>query len=536
MLGQWLEDIVKETMEFWGIPGLSIAIVRDTQVILSQGFGFRNLEERLPVTPQTIFATGSSTKAFTATAIGILVDRGILTWDCPVRNYLPTFRVFCRNASEEITLRDLVTMRSGLPGYDVIWFGSNGSCPYTKQELYQHLTFMKSTHELRSIFQPQNLLYTVAGMVVGHVSESTWETFVQHEIFDALGMADSNFSVKESQLSDNFAQPYECDENSLKKFVLRDVDAIGPAGSINSTALDMAKWLILNLNSGKYGDRQVIDSETLSKMQMPQFVVNSNTTDFAHFTPHYNNDTIDHARLLTSIQKRHSLRSLLGGTVKAKNEANVDIFYPVSYGLGWLTSAYRGHYLIETSGGIDGFTAMVSLLPNSNLGLVVLTNLNKTMGAKSLTYQIYDRLLDLTPLPWNQIWQQEVEEEKKKTEEKWEKILAGRKPWLKPFHPLDDYLGKFANSSLGSLSITMNEGCMVAVYNDIAYILEPYCHDTFLATLAPYNKITNNGSPYPNPILLSYYTDTNGELSRLSFPLEPALQELIFNRLPNAER
>lgn len=535
MLRQWLEDIVKETMEFWGIPGLSIAIVEDTQVILSQGFGFRNLEEGLPVTPQTIFATGSSTKAFTATAIGILVDRGQVTWDSPVRNYLATFRLFSRHASENLTLRDLVTMRSGLPGYDVIWLGSNGSSPHTQLELYEHLTFMRSTYELRTMFQPQNLLYTVAGMAVGHRSQSTWETFVQHEIFEPLGMANSNFSVKQSQLSDNFAQPYECDGNSLKKLVLRDVDAIGPAGSINSTAVDMAQWLILNLNGGKYGDRQVIASETLSQMQIPQFAVNSNTTDFAHLTPAFNNDTINHARLLTSIRKKHSLRSLLRGTANTEQEASVDIFAPVSYGLGWLTSAYRGHYLIETSGGIDGFTAMVSLMPNSNLGLVVLTNLNKTMGAKSLTYQIYDRLLDFTPLPWNQIWQQEVEEEKNKTEEKWEKILAGRKPWLKPSHPLVNYIGTFANPSLGSLSITINDGCMVATYNDIAYILQPYCYDTFLATLAPYNKITNNGSPYPNPVLLSYYTDTNGELSRLSFPLEPALPDLIFNRLPKEE-
>lgn len=535
MLEQQLEDIVKETMKFWGIPGLSIAIVRDTQVVFSQGFGFRNLEERLPVTSQTIFATGSSTKAFTASAIGILVDRGQLIWDSPVRNYLATFRVFSRYASEDVTLRDILLMRSGLPGYDVIWFGSNGSSPHTQLELYEHLAFMRSSHELRTMFQPQNLLYTVAGMVVGHISEGTWETFVKNEIFEPLGMTDSNFSVKQSQLSDNFAQPYECDGNSLKKLVLRDVDAIAPAGSINSTALDMAQWLILNLNGGKYGDRQVITSETLNQMQRPQFVVNSNSTDFAHLTPGSDNDTIDHARLLTSIRKKHSLSSLLRGTADAKQEASVDIFYPVSYGLGWLTSAYRGHYLIETSGGIDGFTTMVSLMPNSNLGVVVLTNLNKTMGAKSLTYQIYDYLLDLTPLPWNQILQHEVEEQKKATEEKWEKILAGRKPWLQPCHPLVDYLGEFANRSLGSLSITMKDSCMIAIYNDIVYVLEHYCHDTFLAILAPDNKITNNGSPYPNPVLLSYYTDTNGELSRLSFPLEPALQELIFNRLPNAE-
>ncbi|MFB2878516.1 hypothetical protein [Floridanema aerugineum] len=116
---------------------------------------------------------------------------------------------------------------------------------------------------------------------------------------------------------------------------------------------------------------------------------------------------------------------------------------------------------------------------------------------------------------------------------RWEKILAGQKPWLQPSHPEVDYLGEFANPSLGLLSITINDGCMVATYNDIVYILQPYCYDTFLATLAPYNKITTNGSPYPNPILLSYYTDSNGDLSRLSFPLEPALQELIFHRLPS---
>ncbi|MEW5901563.1 MAG: serine hydrolase domain-containing protein, partial [Acidobacteriota bacterium] len=182
-------------MAEWKVPGMAVAIVKDGQVILAEGYGLKDVKNNLKVTPQTIFAIGSSSKAFTATAMGILTDDGKLDWDKPVREYLPSFKLWDLFASERMTPRDLVCHRSGLPRHDVMWYNS----PLSRKELFDRIQYLKPNKDFRANFQYQNLMFMTAGYLVGQLSGSTWEEFTKKKIFEPLGMNDSNFSVEESK-------------------------------------------------------------------------------------------------------------------------------------------------------------------------------------------------------------------------------------------------------------------------------------------------------------------------------------------------
>ena len=210
----------------------------------------RNVEENLPVTPNTIFAIGSSSKAFTATSAAIAVEDGKLEWDKPVREYLPTFKMKDDFASERMTLRDLLCHRSGLPRHDLSWYNT----PATREQIIDRVRYLEPTSDFRTNFQYQNLMYMTAGYLAGLVDGTTWEELVRERIFKPLGMTHSQFSVEDSQKSDNYALPYNEKDDKVKKIEFRNIDTVGPAGSINSNVVDMIEWVRLQLKKGKVGE------------------------------------------------------------------------------------------------------------------------------------------------------------------------------------------------------------------------------------------------------------------------------------------
>src|SRR5271165_741007 len=185
----------------WKCDGFAIAIVQDGKVILSKGYGLRDVKKNLPVTEKTLFAIGSATKSFTVTAMGTLVDQGKLDWDKPVRDYLPDFRLWDQFATERMTPRDLVTHRSGLPRHDLMWYNS----PFSREELFARLRYLEPNKDFRTTFQYQNLMFMTAGYLAGHVAGTTWEQLVRKSIFEPLGMKGSNFSVTDSLKSADYS-------------------------------------------------------------------------------------------------------------------------------------------------------------------------------------------------------------------------------------------------------------------------------------------------------------------------------------------
>ena len=257
------EEFVLKTLELWHVPGLAVGVIKDGQIILCEGYGLRNITKNLLVTPDTLFPIGSCTKAFTAMSVGLLVDEGKLNWDKPVQEYLPTFKLQDTFASERMTPRDLLTHRSGLPRHDMMWYATN----YDRQEIFNRLRYLEASRDFRYEFQYQNIMYMVAGLLVGEMVGTTWEKFIQTRIFDQLNMKNSNLSTTVTQNSPNFATPYLYRGGQIKDIPFFESDGekatVGPAGNIVSCVSDMAKWLHLHANGGKLGEQQFISEANL---------------------------------------------------------------------------------------------------------------------------------------------------------------------------------------------------------------------------------------------------------------------------------
>ena len=468
------DTFVTKTMEEWKVPGLGISIVKDGKVIFSKGFGFRDVKKGLKVTPKTLFAIGSCSKAFTAVTMGILVDEGKLDWDKPVREYLPSFKLKDPFATEGMTPRDLVCHRSGLPRHDLMWYGSSA----TRKELFDRLQYLEPNKDFRMTFQYQNLMFMTAGYMVGKVAGTTWEKFVQNHIFGPLGMNDSNFSVEDSKKAPDFALPYTEKEDKVIEIPFRNIDTVGPAGSINSNVIDMAGWLLLNLNKGKFGEKQIISEESLREIHSPQMI-------------------------------------------SSKSYKYDESFYS-TYGMGWGITAYRGHLMVSHGGGIDGFTASVNFMPRDNIGMVIFTNMGGTPLPGIVAYNAYDRLLGLDQIPWNKRIKDQRDKAKEEAEKAKKEKDKDRKLNTKPSHPLEDYAGDYEHPGYGVVSIKKEGDRLKGVFNSISFDVEHYHYDIF--------EMSNEFFDMTEKV--SFFTDNKGNISSLSVQLEDMVEAIVFNMMP----
>src|SRR5437660_7740277 len=382
-----LEQFIPAQMRSWKVPGLAIAVVQNGRVIYSHGFGLRDVKGNLPVTSKTIFAIGSISKSFTSLSMGMLNDEGKLDWDKPVRQYIPEFQMYDPVASERMTPRDLISHRVGMASHDLLWYSSE----FSREDLVRRLRFLQSDHDFRSGYHYNNMLVMTAGYLIGKVSGENWEDFVRHHIFDPLLMNSSNFSVVDSRKSPDFAHPYRKDEHSgaVPEIPFHVMSAIGRAGSINSNVDDMARYAIFQLGKGKTGDRQLVSEANLNLNHSPQ--------------------------------------------VPMPGGAPSNAIGPRSYAMGWVISSYRGHPLWWHNGGIDGFYAFLSLLPDQNLGVVILTNLlDDDPVPEIVQYHIYDDLLGLDSVDWVKHFQDLEAKQKTAEEEENKKELSERKPNTHP--------------------------------------------------------------------------------------------------------
>ncbi|MBC8358146.1 MAG: serine hydrolase [Candidatus Aminicenantes bacterium] len=469
-----LEKFINKTMEEWKVPGLGISILKDGNVVFSQGFGLRDVKRSMPVTPRTLFAIGSCTKAFTAVTMGILVDEGKLGWDTPVKEYLPTFKLKDPFATEKMTPRDLVCHRSGLPRHDSMWYNSSAS----RKELFDRLQYLEPSKDFRTTYQYQNLMFMTAGYMVGKIAGESWERLVRNRIIVPLGMNNSNFSVNDSQKDIDFALPYMEKDDKIIEIPFRNIDTVGPAGSINSSVTDMANWLYLNLNKGKLGEQQIISEASLKEIHSPQMI-------------------------------------------SSKSYKYDETFYS-TYGMGWGITAYRGHLKLQHGGGIDGFTALVTFMPRDNIGIVILTNKSGTPLPSIIANNVYDRLLGLKQIDWNKRIRDEVDKAKEEAEKAKKEKDKDQKLNTKPSHPLEDYAGDYEHPGYGIISVKKEGDLLKAEYNSIPFTLKHYHYDVFEFN----NELLDMSTK------ASFFTDLKGNIGSLTIQLEPAVKESIFTRLP----
>jgi CubicO group peptidase (beta-lactamase class C family) len=468
-------EFVAEQMGIWKVPGMAVAVVKNGELAFAEGFGLRNVEAKLPVTPDTIFAIGSASKAFTTMSMGVLVDDGRLAWDNPVRDYLPTFRMWDPFATERMTPRDLVTHRSGLPRHDLMWYNN----PLSRQELFDCLRFLEPNKDFRTFFQYQNLMYMTAGHLVGQLAGSRWEQVVEERIFRPLEMQCSNLSVEESQRTADFSLPYEEKKGEVRQIPFRNIDAIGPAGSINSNLVDMANWVLLHVSKGQFQGRQVISPGNLSQMHTPQMVIQGMPG-------------------LDIFDKYKEIGSM-------------------TYGLGWFINPYRGHTLIHHGGNIDGFSSLISFVPDEGVGAVVLTNLNSTMLPYVVTFDLYDRLLGLGLVDWGPRLKAEVDAMLAAVEKAKEKSEAERRPDAPPSHPLADYAGNYLHPGYGPLTVTLDGDRLTAHYNQFDWPATHYHYDIFNFKLELED--------------IEFATDVQGRIANVTLPMEGSVKDIVFARV-----
>lgn len=479
------DDFVAQAMKDWKVPGLGVAIVRGDKVVLLKGYGFRDVEKQLPVTPNTLFSIGSITKSFTVTTLGMQMDEGKVDWDKPVREYLPGFRMFEPTVTEQLTIRDMVTHRSGLPRHDLVWYTSD----FSREDLIRRLQYLEPTKPLRYTFQYNNLMFMTAGYIAGKLDGTGWEDAIRKRILTPLGMNNTTYSYKDSENSRDFALAYR-KGSDLKAEVKRipfdpqcpDRCAMGPAGEINSSASDMSHYLLFHLNRGKFDGKQLLSADNATQMQTPQMVIQGQ--------PDY----------------------------KELSES--------SYGMGFFISAYRGHKQVEHGGNIDGFSAELTFLPNDRIGVVVLSNMDGTPLPSIVAWNVFDRMLGMDQVPWSKRFLQAETKGKESEEEAKNKGYVGRVTGTHPSHNLADYPGDYENPGYGIISISPDGDGFKMKFNKVSETLKHYHYDSFQVPDNPFDPFQK--------MIITFDIDNNGDISILSVPVG-GLKPQVFTRLPDRQ-
>lgn len=432
-----LDALIEQSRKTWNVPGLSVAVVKNDQVVYLKGFGVKELGKTDAVTPDTRFAIGSTTKAFTTAALAILVDDGKMQWDDPVRRHVPFFHLSDPLADTNVTMRDIVCHRTGLNRNDLLWFNS----PWTREEIIRKIGLVKLSKPFRSAYQYQNIMFLTAGFAVGRIAGGSWEDFVRARILEPLGMTNTDFSTVDVVRAADYSAPHQGLGKDVKVIPWRNIDNIGPAGSINSSARDLAKWVRMQLNEGEFEGRRIVSKKNLEETHTPQMVIRMD----------------DDSRSLN------------------------DETFQTSYGLGWVIQDYRGKLMVSHGGAIDGFRAQITLLPKEKTGIVVLTNLGQINMAEALRMRITDSVLGLGPIEWDakyQKAQQTASDRQKKRVEEREK--AHRKD-TKPSRELEAYVGVYEEPAYGRAEVALAGGKLELKWSNWRSTLEHWHFDTFQA-------------------------------------------------------
>jgi CubicO group peptidase (beta-lactamase class C family) len=451
-------------------PGLGLGIVLDGKVLLAEGFGYRDLEKKLPVTANTQFAIGSSTKAFTAALLSVLSDTGQIDWHKPIVEYLPDFKLYDEFATREMTAEDLVCHRSGLPRHDVMWYGS----AFSRKDIYDRLRYLQPSKSFRTTWQYNNLMFMTAGYLTERISGQSWEKALENEIFSPLGMKNSNTSVA---LMEKYAEPakgYRTHNKNNTLLPYRNLDAVGPAGSINATVQDMLKWVNLHLNEGKYEGKQVLSASEIAYLHQPKM--------------------------------------LMDASGSARNPELND----PSYAAGWFVHRHKGKLVVHHGGNIDGFSALVYMLPESELGMVLLTNQDGSALTTLLSRYATDLLLGLEYTDWNGRAGGGKEEEDET--EKEEKPAPKRINGTRPAHELADYVGEYQHPGYGVVEIKQDKKGLRWQINSFDVPLEHWHYEAFRGEV----------EEAETSFLLNFHTDVSGAVQQLSVNLEPLADDIIF--------
>ncbi|WP_035679069.1 serine hydrolase [Flavobacterium limnosediminis] len=418
MASPQVDELVEKTMKTFNVPGIAVAIVKDGKVVHSKGYGVRSIITQQKVDENTLFGIASNSKAFTATALAILVDEKKLDWDDKVIKYIPDFKMYNEYVTNEFTIRDLLTHRSGLgmgAGDLMLW--PEGS-DFTTNDIIHNLRYLQPVSSFRTKFDYDNLLYIVAGEIIHKVSGKSWTEFIETRIMLPLQMAKSKGTWSRIPDTTNVVTPHVPLKGKLGITKQSKNSIMDPAGGIFSNISDMSKWVLTQLNKGKYGsENKVLFSEAQhNEMWAPQTIIPTNTA------PPYNT-------------------------------------HFSAYGLGWFLSDVKGYKQVTHTGGLEGMVTQVTLIPELNLGIVVLTNQQSGAAFSAITNTIKNTYLEIPYKDYVEMYSKRNQEmtgnADKSTEEVWATVVKNKNAQKAN---LDKIVGTYADNWLGEISISEKKG------------------------------------------------------------------------------
>lgn len=417
-----LRSVIEKERKRFGVPGTSVSVVYEGEVILSDGFGLRNIEEDLPVTSETVFPIASITKSFTAALAGMLVDDGLLEWDKPVREYLPWFKLYDPIATELVTMRDLLSHRTGLPRHDSMGGRGPGS---TREETVRRLRHLEPNKTFRQRWEYNNLMYTVAGFLTEDLLSYAWEEGIEKRLLGPLGMTRSTVAGGEYRSFEDHALPYDDKDGTPKPIQIpapREPEPDearsrrgGPAGSIACSIDDLTQWMRAHLGLPALSGGVVLSPAALRELHRPTMLMPS------------------------------------GGALSFPER------YGVAYALGWFIENHRGHKVVEHGGNLFGFSANVAMLPEEGIGVAVLTNLGGTAFRDAIPSVIIEMLLGIDRIDWGKRWFDLYSALKAGMREA-SRHRAESTIEAPPSHPLEDYAGEYMHPAYGTLAIEVRDG------------------------------------------------------------------------------
>jgi CubicO group peptidase (beta-lactamase class C family) len=414
-----IDVLVERTLKTFDVPGISVAVIKDDKVIHAKGYGVRSLKTQQKVDENTLFGVASNSKAYTAAALGILVDEKKITWDTKVTDIIPEFKLHNPYVTEEFTIRDLLCHRSGMglgAGDLMMWPDSSD---FTKTDIIHNLRYLKPVSSFRSKYDYDNNLYIVAGEVVARVSGTSWEDFVEKRIMQPLGMTKSAASLSRLKDKSNVIDPHAPVNGKVQAIGIDWSETANAAGGIYSSVSDMSKWVIAQINGGKYGDgsKRLFSQEVHEEMWTPQTII----------------------------------------PVRGTNAYNTHFS---AYGLGWFLSDVKGYKQATHTGGLAGIVTQVTILPELKLGIIVFTNQQVGAAFTAVTNTIKDSYLGIPKVDRVAEYHARVvasnEHAAKITSEIWKAIDTQQKNNAKI--DLNQFVGTFRDAWFGDVTISLKNG------------------------------------------------------------------------------
>ena len=479
---QGFDAFMEKVLKDWNAPGIGVGIVVDDKLVFAKGYGYRDYEKKLPITPTTLFPIASNTKLFTSVAAGFLVEEGKLTWNRPIRESVPTIQFYDDALNNTITLRDMLSHRTGITRHDSIWYKSD----FSEKELFERLKYLEPKEPPREMFLYNNMMYAGVGYSIQLQSGKPWAAYVQEKILNPLEMKHTVFTIADMLKQSDYGVPFTEKRDSMELYKLpyyEETTGLAAAGAIISNIEDMSHWLIALMNDGRYAGKTVLPPKVIQATLEPSIALPN---------------TAGEAR----------------GWWELLNRA---------YGMGRWTGSYRGHLIAFHGGDLPGFHSQVSYMPRERIGVIVFVIGDHTASLYNpISYNVYERLLGMDQTPWtDRLLDVRLKAKKAGTEAR-SKAGFGRVPDTKPSHPLADYVGEYEHPAYGLLKIGLKDGQLQFDFHKLHFPMTHFHYDRFDT---PDDERDGKWS-------VNFSTNPQGDIDKATMSLDEA--EAVFVRRPPA--